>query len=461
MSTITLAELLKPQTEAQLATVVLGNMASAGFPTTSWHSTSVPTCLVNGDARAMADIATMIPKVAAGGLVKLSTGDYLTLLASSNYLEERSGATYAIRNLRLVDSTGVPTVVGVGALLAQSAGGRYYRNTNAGTVPANGTLDLTWKAEGPGSAYNADAAPWTLSTPLPGVGLVSLALVTQGADAEGDASLQAKCTTKWSTLGAGGNDDAYHYHATHTPGVTEVARVKVARHTPLPGQVTLYLATATGAISTADTNSAVAQTGSGPLVTLTGTPTKDLNAIVYIVIGGAIGVALFRYSIDGGLTFTSSIVTSATYLIPGTGVTVNFAAGTYVAGTTYVWTSTVSARTKVQLYIDPPSHLGKAPTCVDVFVNSAVANVVAPVATVYRKPSYAAAILTAHQTDIPAIASDSDIGGTVYRAEFIERLMKPAGVVNVVLTTPAADITLAASEVLVITSLAGVTYVDV
>ncbi len=370
MSTISLADLLVEQTEAQFGTTILASLTAAGFPTTSWASTSVPVGLINAFARASADVSKLVPKIAAGGLVRLSTGGWLTLLASSNYLEERAGATYCVRSIRLTDLSGSPTVIAAGDLIVQSAAGRHYRNVAGGTLAASGTLDLQFKAEGTGSEYNADAAPWSFSTALPGVTLTHLALLTAAVDEESDESLRSKCVSKWSTLGAGANDDAYRYWATHAPGVTKVARVKVRRHHPLPGQVTLVLA---GASTT--------------------------------VLAGVVAA--------------------------------------------------------VQDYVDPATRLGKAPTCVDVFVEAAVEVPVAPVATVYRRSSHAAAIAAAHAVSIPAVAADTEIGGTAYRNEFVQRLMDPDGVVNVVLTTPAADVVLAANEVLTVTSLAGIAYVDV
>lgn len=367
---ITLEDLLKAQTEAQIASTILGNLKAEKFPTDSWASTSVPVGLVNSSARALQDAYAYLPKVAKCALVKLSSGDFLTIVAASNYLEERKGATFAVRNYRLIDTSGTPTVIAIGQLLVRSADGRYYRNTAGGTLPASGTLDLLFRAEGTGTAYNADVGPWTLGTTIPGVTVTHLALITAATDEQSDQSLQDACVAKWSTLGAGANDDAYRYHATHTPGVSEVVRVKVRRHYPAPGQVTLVLAGASATVGAA----------------------------------------------------------------------------------------TVAA---VQAYIDPPSHLGKAPTCVDVFVAAAAEVNVAPIATVYRRAGYAASISAAHAKSIPAIAAETDIGGTAYRAEFIQRLMDPEGVVNVTLTNPAADTVLAADQVLVISSLAGITYVDV
>ncbi len=94
--------------------------------------------------------------------------------------------------------------------------------------------------------------------------------------------------------------------------------------------------------SVAGANSAVTQVGSGPVVTLTGTPLNDLQGIAVVVAGGALGVATFKYSLDGGDTYSAvlTIPSGGTYAIPGTGITLNFAAGTYVVATTYSWTST-------------------------------------------------------------------------------------------------------------------------
>lgn len=98
------------------------------------------------------------------------------------------------------------------------------------------------------------------------------------------------------------------------------------------------------AASTAGTNSAVTQVGSGPLVTLTTTPDDDYNLKVVILLGGAIGTATFKYSLDGGDSYSGTIVTAATYLTAA-GTTLNFTAGTYVLDTTYTAVLTAPAMT--------------------------------------------------------------------------------------------------------------------
>lgn len=121
---------------------------------------------------------------------------------------------------------------------------------------------------------------------------------------------------------------------------------------PLPHAVAKHLIHSEGqpvvaykqAPTTAGTSTAVTQTGSGPLVTLTGAPNDQYDAIVKIITGGAIGTSTFQYSLDGGDTWSVVYATAATFLLPS-GVTANMAAGTYVVDTTYAWTDTAPTMT--------------------------------------------------------------------------------------------------------------------
>lgn len=66
-----------------------------------------------------------------------------------------------------------------------------------------------------------------------------------------------------------------------------------------------------------------------PVVTLTvGTLTGYHNLRVEVTTGGARGTAVFRWSIDGGTTWTSAVTTAATTVLAGTGITLNWATGT-------------------------------------------------------------------------------------------------------------------------------------
>jgi hypothetical protein len=64
---------------------------------------------------------------------------------------------------------------------------------------------------------------------------------------------------------------------------------------------------------------------------------------VLITKGGSLATAEFRFSLDGGDTYSPVIVTAATYAIANTGITLTFASGTYVANDYYTATAVADA----------------------------------------------------------------------------------------------------------------------
>jgi hypothetical protein len=85
----------------------------------------------------------------------------------------------------------------------------------------------------------------------------------------------------------------------------------------------------------AGTWGAVTPTGGGPTLTLSGTPKNNYSLVVEITLAGTRGNAKFRYSLNGGKTWTKNILTAATYLMPGTGTTLEFASGSYTTSHSY------------------------------------------------------------------------------------------------------------------------------
>ncbi len=69
-------------------------------------------------------------------------------------------------------------------------------------------------------------------------------------------------------------------------------------------------------------------------------PLDSSELLVEIVLGGIVATATFRYSLDGGDTWSAAILTAATVNLTGTGISLAFAAGTYVAGNQYSATAT-------------------------------------------------------------------------------------------------------------------------
>lgn len=67
-----------------------------------------------------------------------------------------------------------------------------------------------------------------------------------------------------------------------------------------------------------------------PPVSLIGRPTVgSLEIVIKPTTPGAVGVAVFQWSKDGGLTWTTGVATAATVQLGGTGLSAIFPAGTY------------------------------------------------------------------------------------------------------------------------------------
>ncbi len=83
---------------------------------------------------------------------------------------------------------------------------------------------------------------------------------------------------------------------------------------------------------------AVTEAGTTPPdITLTGTPVVPVNLRIECTTLGARGTAVVRYSIDGGVSWTSAVATAATFAIGTTGLTANYESAT--AAVDNVWTA--------------------------------------------------------------------------------------------------------------------------
>lgn len=462
MATITLADLLTEYTQTSLRTAQYAVLSEGGFPVTSWQSTSVPYVMAEANVACVLDVANLIPQIAAGGLLDLATGDWLTLLAEQNYDVERIPEKFARRLVRFTNDSGSTVSESAGTVTIATAEGLQFLNEQAIDVLDGGNVFVVVKASEAGDDYNDATASWSLVTSIAGVTVDELnsepALITAGAAEESDVALRARCREKWSTLGAGANRDAFSYWIKNTPGSPEtVTRVHVVSNDPLPGQVTAYAATATGPISDTATLGTVTQSGSGPAVNLSGNPTETILGRVEIIAGGARGVATFRYTTDGE-NYVGALTTAATYSLGDTGVTLNFAVGTYAANEIYQWTSTPATTDVIQEYIDPASHLGLAPQCTDFFIEPATSYTLTPVGTIYvASAQYKSAIEASRGETIAAVCESIDIGGELYVESIRHAFMKLPGVVNCTISTPATDVSLADDEVAVSGAITGLT----
>lgn len=100
----------------------------------------------------------------------------------------------------------------------------------------------------------------------------------------------------------------------------------------------------TGDIYTLNLDGTVTRTGTGPATALDGSTHSPVDAYtvwVQVMTAGALGAGAFRYSLDGGNTYSAQITlpSGGKYPIPETGVVLTFS-GTFVADDLYVGTAT-------------------------------------------------------------------------------------------------------------------------
>ncbi len=245
--------------DASSASFLAGDLA--GFelavptlPTTAWQPGTVPLTLVENDAYALEDLGQLIAAIAAGGFVDYAQGPWLDLLAWNVYGLTRRPAVSTKGLIVLTDAAGAgPFDIALGQLWVASGDGKRFVNSSAGTLPKGGTLTLEVTAESPGLAWNVgNNAIATMVTALPGVAVANPDPGTgtwwtqAGNDQEGDASLRARCKTRWATLAVGATADAYTFWARNASSA--VTRTKVTASS-VPGQVLVYLAGASGGVS--------------------------------------------------------------------------------------------------------------------------------------------------------------------------------------------------------------------
>lgn len=222
----TLSELLVAKTSATVLAELLIKLAAKEFPVDDWFSGSVQRTLVEIDAEVIAEAFSLIPLIAAGGLLDLAEGAWLDLLAKSQYNLTRNPSVYTLGTITLTCAEGFgPVTIEPGDLILATAAGKQFRNTDGGTIADDGTLALAIKAESPGSAYNVATATITkLLTPLPGVTASNPSnwITTAGVNVETDALLRARCRARWGDL-TGSTATAYEYWArSGSPSVTKV-----------------------------------------------------------------------------------------------------------------------------------------------------------------------------------------------------------------------------------------------
>lgn len=291
------SDLLTKLTRENVVARILGVLQAAGFPVTSWGSTSIPRILIESFAEVAVEISATIVSIAQMVTLETAEGDALTLHAKDAYDEDRKPALPTKGTRTLVESAGNPQSWAAGELVIVSASDAtlVYRNVDGADLAANGSLAVTFAAEAPGSKYNVDGAELgELATPVPGVAITATTgsgwIAQEGTDEESDEALRVRCRAKWGTLAAAAPEDAYRAWALKSS--SEITKVHVQEDplaVPPTPAVRTYVASdagspTSGAVTAADAY-IQARRPLGTLVAVSGALASlfDLRGVVYVL----------------------------------------------------------------------------------------------------------------------------------------------------------------------------------
>lgn len=254
-----LEDLRLPPTQSIMLDFVLSRLGVLGFNNNSFQAGSIQRTLMTGLSGIGADFAKLTSKLAGFGYNSYATGAPLKEYSRSSYDNEPQASQKTKGPLLLTSTAATPYTIGVGQLVAATATGIEYGNTEGGTLNAGGTLELDFEALLAGAAGNvANGAITLLKTPLAGVTVANSVIsgsgvwyTTSGADPEQTQKIRTRNRTRWKTLNQiAMPGDGYAYIALSIPAIT---RVYVDDQNPRgPNTIDVYLATPNGPASGAE-----------------------------------------------------------------------------------------------------------------------------------------------------------------------------------------------------------------
>lgn len=254
---MTLEQLTKPLTRAEVEAAIYAALAAKGVSTTSWKTGSPTRTLIVAFAFVMSAFSKLSAEIAKSGFLELSSGDWLAAVAKYVYGVDKDTGAFATGNLTLTNTAGGVYSGVAGDLIASNpTTGKTYRNTAAyniaaGSVGTPTVVTVPFQAVelGTGSTSTPGTIT-TLVTALNGVAVTNAAALV-GRDAESDAALRLRCQEKIGTLSPNGPRDAYSFVAKSAKradgSAIGVTRVRVIADGN--GSVTVYVATASGTIT--------------------------------------------------------------------------------------------------------------------------------------------------------------------------------------------------------------------
>jgi phage-related baseplate assembly protein len=259
--TIDFDDLVKPVTEQEIQSSLYTVLGTLGLNTSTWKTGAVVRTITTGFSIILSALSSLQALIAKSGYLELSEGDWLTVVAHYVYGVDRYPATLATGFVTLTNSAGgVYTFDPEDLIFLNPATGKTYRNTDpvsissgSPTTPSH-TYNVPIRAVESGSASTSiPGAISSMVTTVTGVSVSNPAAVV-GQDAESDAALRARSSAKLGSLSPMGPWDAYTYavRSATRPDGTNVGITRTRIEKDGYGNVTVWIATATGAVPPAD-----------------------------------------------------------------------------------------------------------------------------------------------------------------------------------------------------------------
>jgi len=257
--TINILSLFTVDTAAKVLARGLAVAQALGLPVSTWRSGDPTRSLYAYLADVLAALEEQSVQFAKAGFLSTAEGDWATVHAAEVYGVTRGAATYATPSVTLTNGGGgVFSDLGNGGLTVKcTATGKTYRSTNdPGVLGAGDALTFALIAEESGAAssvavneIDSFVAPAELATFD-----VAITSSTSAAaqDEQSVTELQDQCGDTLGALSPNGPPDAYEYVCKDSDltGVTEINRATAVGDSDT-GLVTVYVASAAGAVSAA------------------------------------------------------------------------------------------------------------------------------------------------------------------------------------------------------------------
>jgi phage-related baseplate assembly protein len=253
-------DLTTPATTEEIKKSIYDVLGIVGVTTTNWKPGAVVRTIIAAVAIVLSAFSTLIALIARGGYLDLAAGWWLTLLAKYVYGVDRLLASFAVGEVTLTNAGGGIYSWDPDDLLLETESGRQFRNVEAVALGSSTSVTIVVRAVTAGSENSAFAGE--IDRLVPEIANVSCtnALALIGQDEEADPALKQRCLDKLGSLSPNGPIDAYAYIARSAKradgsaiGVTRIRHTKDGF-----GNIDLYVADPSGAITSADDLAAIA-----------------------------------------------------------------------------------------------------------------------------------------------------------------------------------------------------------